>query len=1373
MNSPELYQCILWCLPYVALCMGCIALNLPKSVRSRQFAMPIVAVLYCLIIMTTIERLTETLREKMSGYEWIMDLLGSTQIDFFIVCVINTAILLIFFVVKAILLAIFNVVWKSQNLMELTSSKFYDEYINGKIERYISSDLEDVDSEAESDSSEADVSNSDSSGTKKNDGDDKKKDDVHEWILKIKYSQFRTYYWGFYIALIFVSSIVLMLSLYCPEWECFQGIFYPVFAVILLGEIVFYLSGPTECTPVKEKTKAPVREKIDPNFEQLINTLNNTYDDNNFDGYPIQMKPVVSDCMLMLEELAASPEHDKQLIAGFFKKLEAEKIEFHEDDIQTVKQLLAGKSTLICNPFYRDLTNVLILPMFRQLMNYKKCLVIVGRETAVEDVAKWIDSALFDYTGTNSLWTSEVLSLNVCDSDIGILKFSDIYNLKLHHINHQFLQSVGFVLIIEPSRILATAQMGLSIIVSHCETDDKDIVYCACDRNCDGLVDSLSHALKTNLTEVVATQAGSGFMLQNFWYSYPLEMQHRILPTVSRDLGFGTDLGLFAFHFGIRPVKWISSDKFPIYDIKWIDGQYYQQLCEVSGLPATQAAFNENFIVETNLWNQEKDNELYLTLEDEFQNLFEIGRVFKSRSRKVSIVNVLCESYLLRDYMLDNLRLFAEDAKALPTFVPDFARTERNSTLKLIMMMANAPVREEIIERELMLCGITSDDVYTTLQRLIMRHCRTHNTTLAVHFADEALADGLTRKTVRSFEIQENDELADYAQKLKTAYFLAEDEIDSHHYIGAKLYGHVFQTYLPGQFVCMDGKYYEVLRISAQNGVIIRRAADYINGRKYYRQLRNITLSGFDPEVTMGSSRSVCGLEFTRGFADFSVETKGYLELSDYHDLKNAKEVLINGIPEREYINKSALRIRLPNVTNDIRYTICILLNEIFRTTYPDVHQFVSAVMPLSEIKSSRLKPLLFDLAGECEDDCIYILEDSEIDMGLVVSIERNLKRYFEIITELLLWHGEKMLEVAVPGANGGNQDDEAESGEEEPSEHEDEEASKSLWQRIKAWFASLFDSKQTEKLEVYEVTHNEDFPDDEVSGEENAPEDEGAEEELPETEYQKHCFLKFGFEEFDSSLLTYQTLDYLCGFGFDENQLTHIRKYAVREYVYEPSNPDAHYCDFCGIEMADGKYRTLSDKREQCSQCQKTAIDEVSEFRKLFRIVKKQFETVYRVRINIPIHIYLTTAEEIAAETGETFVPTPGFDPRSVGFARHIQDGDKNEYSIYIEKSSPRDSATATIAHELTHIWQYLNWDMEALRALGDIEYSERMEGMATWSEIQFMYAIGRYKYATRLAVTNRKRFDVYGRGLVRYEKSYPLATDGNIKKSPFKKNN
>ena len=40
-----------------------------------------------------------------------------------------------------------------------------------------------------------------------------------------------------------------------------------------------------------------------------------------------------------------------------------------------------------------------------------------------------------------------------------------------------------------------------------------------------------------------------------------------------------------------------------------------------------------------------------------------------------------------------------------------------------------------------------------------------------------------------------------------------------------------------------------------------------------------------------------------------------------------------------------------------------------------------------------------------------YIVEDSEIDLGLTASAERNLERYLEIISEVLTWHDIKMKE--------------------------------------------------------------------------------------------------------------------------------------------------------------------------------------------------------------------------------------------------------------------------------------------------------------------------------------------------------------------------
>ena len=53
----------------------------------------------------------------------------------------------------------------------------------------------------------------------------------------------------------------------------------------------------------------------------------------------------------------------------------------------------------------------------------------------------------------------------------------------------------------------------------------------------------------------------------------------------------------------------------------------------------------------------------------------------------------------------------------------------------------------------------------------------------------------------------------------------------------------------------------------------------------------------------------------------------------------------------------------------------------------------------------------MYTMESETKDDGIYIVEDSEIDLGLTASVERNLERYLQIITEVLTWHELKMKE--------------------------------------------------------------------------------------------------------------------------------------------------------------------------------------------------------------------------------------------------------------------------------------------------------------------------------------------------------------------------
>lgn len=80
------------------------------------------------------------------------------------------------------------------------------------------------------------------------------------------------------------------------------------------------------------------------------------------------------------------------------------------------------------------------------------------------------------------------------------------------------------------------------------------------------------------------------------------------------------------------------------------------------------------------------------------------------------------------------------------------------------------------------------------------------------------MEDALHTEVKKYYAIEEETEIAEYAKKLQNAYYIAEDEQGDKYYIGAKLYGHVFQALIPGQFLTYDGKYYEVQAITPQRG---------------------------------------------------------------------------------------------------------------------------------------------------------------------------------------------------------------------------------------------------------------------------------------------------------------------------------------------------------------------------------------------------------------------------------------------------------------------------------------------------------------------------------------------------------------------------
>ena len=271
---------------------------------------------------------------------------------------------------------------------------------------------------------------------------------------------------------------------------------------------------------------------------------------------------------------------------------------------------------------------------------------------------------------------------------------------------------------------------------------------------------------------------------------------------------------------------------------------------------------------------------------------------------------------------------------------------------------------------------------------------------------------------------------------------------------------------------------------------------------------------------------------------------------------------------------------------------------------------------------------------------------------------------------------------------------------------------------------------------------------------------------------YYDRYYLLYGGAEVPKQMDLKGTLEFLKGYGFDNGPLKQARKGKnaadLIEKNFAPNKPGVHYCDFCGIELTGTEYDVLADGRERCTNCSRTAVRTVEEFERIYTEVKQNLESFFGAKITVPVKVQMVNAKKLHSRLGKTFIPTGKSDGRVVGVA--IKSG-RNDYALLLENGSPRLASAMTIAHELTHVWQYVNWDAKAIRQMyGKEQELEVYEGMAKWTEIQYAYLIGEPETAKREEISARARQDAYGTGFCKYAAKYPLSVETHLDGStPF----
>lgn len=1091
-------------LPFVFFAFLNSKVNVRKAVRSRQYIMPVLAIVYSTAMLVFMKRISEFMMPQFLKLAPVFDELGLGTLGnlvrnlysgwqtYLLLVFFNTFALLAFVVVKRFVTLIIGKIPVPRN-----------SFVGDVVELFYNYD--------------------------ETDG---------QWYIKKHYGQATTFIKTAYYGSCFASGLALLISCYLCMKHLIVVPFYPVFAVIIIGEMAFFIDGKESEEQQSELNVEADNARHNALYPLLRKPLRELFGDKlSAEGTTVNEGGTgIGSIEDILFDLEKNGKHIGENYAAFIRKKMESGLKPNADYLRCGFDLATGKSLLFNTPFYDKLNPYIFYAMNRELLKGGKVLIVLGRHGTEDDLYRWCENGIKEVTNISDVWKISVLSSKKCNDedlpDIGIISCSGVHDLDIHKNNLTFLKNVSFVMIVEPSRLVATAQIGLKLLIKCCG-EENEITFCSIDRNCDGLVDSLSHILMTNITEVSATEYPHGISSYMCWNADSDYIQHRILPGVSRYLGIGTELSMVALRNQVKNAVWYGGDAYPVLDAHWIAKQYYYDLLDYANLPANQETFEKCFRTSFNMCNKRMDNYSFVTVEDDRNNLFETRRNFATIAENQGFVNVISSEYMLREYMSDNPELFTADAKAVPYITADYARTKRNDILSICLLLCVDSVIEKALERQMVMMNIDTKDPASEIWKELCvifgnesqnEFDKNGNPVLSVKNSEGKTISFKKDETIifkreysintGKFESVYRIENSDFAHlildDLQNAVYIAEQE-SKDIYIGTELKGHVYQKYLPGQFFTLNGKYYEMIATAADDRILVRRASEHIGGRLSYRQIRNYRINHIEDSSAMGAIKTINDIDIRYQFADFSVETPGYWKLGAYNDFENGKLVKVNGVPVREYHHKQILKLDFSRFgdafTDSVRMTLTNLLNEVFVTLFAENQPFISAVTA-----GNYEAPLTYSLSygekAKPSDKCIYIIEDSQLDIGLLVAMERNFNRIFQIITDYLEWNNEE-IEESIREQNEPEEKKEPEVF--NPYEERKTEKKKGFFARIIAWFKKVFSKKKKEPSSGKEVNETENVAEEEnekpeemnsreISEEKNELQEISVEEELPAT---------------------------------------------------------------------------------------------------------------------------------------------------------------------------------------------------------------------------------------------------------------------------------
>lgn len=832
------------------------------------------------------------------------------------------------------------------------------------------------------------------------------------WVIRRWVDPFRKVCSQFSKLLLIVTMVMEGVTLYSdPSWSSLWFA-VPVCSLILIRTLSLYLDGPLADRKTDVITTISSEGKKLSNYAAAADHLAEAFEKALLHEDQSSLDEQVVSPERKIRELERSADLNDHILASYFRNEQMNTdVMIDPDYIQLSMDLSEKKNVLVRNPFHEDLGIYLFPSLSDSLMERHKVLILTpGNETA-ESVRSWISKLLDVRSVFQEQWRIRELEDLIPEADIGILPYARLYDPQIMLKNRDFFAQTEYVILLRPSQVLSTMQIALNVLSDLVREGDVKPVFCIMDQNMDRLKDTLSHVLKAPIHSdiVIASNApGQTLMIWDAEADYQAIERFEKLPHF---LGGGIELMAEAAYADVDQGTWISESRIPVLDFQDRAAKSFRPITKVMHTEISQDALRKTIRVASNPWTMKKKEQQFLIVEDEFSNPFALANHYASRAKSEIFINVLSENYLLRDYFADNAEVFRKNPEAIPALVPDFAKTKRNILLKLIMLMQIAPMPEDEVIRELDLVDIHTAHPLSTLIELAEAYTFAQDDLFYV--TDKKISSHVGRPQIIRYYGIHGDKFDEYfSRSLKNTSYLLEDEISNKNVLDSKMFSLIMQSTLPGQYVNYGGRSYRVRSISPINGVVLRRASDLIDSRKSYLQMRHYHLPDLQGEKKTSSVR-INGFDFNRYEIDFSVDTAGYFEMKHRGSFADARVVMVgNGQDEnfdRRYHNKTVLEIGFGNVNQEALYQISLILQELMVTVLPTGYPYLSVIAAQPESYGTRYSAIV-PLGDNLGEGRLLIIEDSDMDLGLLDEFENYFFRLLEIVQDYLRWNGARDL---------------------------------------------------------------------------------------------------------------------------------------------------------------------------------------------------------------------------------------------------------------------------------------------------------------------------------------------------------------------------